>query len=124
MKQKIVGSFTLGSSEVLLVIREGTGGEFWMSPEKGHIPRIKVGIENGWNDMVAIALHEALEMALVECGARFSPAPDHARENGGYLFVMDHTKFACAVAMAGHFLSPALPAMSATYRKWRLKKFK
>ena len=34
MKQAIVGVYGLGADQVELVLREGTGGEFYVQPEK------------------------------------------------------------------------------------------
>ena len=51
MKQIIVGIYSVGFEDVEIVLREGTGGEFFNCPEKGHCPRIKIGADvSNWTD--------------------------------------------------------------------------
>lgn len=48
MKQKIVGTYYAGHQQIQLVIREGDGGEFFLNPERGSLPRIKLGVDKSW----------------------------------------------------------------------------
>jgi hypothetical protein len=123
MKQKIIGFFPLGPDEVQLVLREGNGGEFYIAPEPGHVPRIKVGADQPtWDRIVMVLLHEALELALFKAHVRFDQSHDYAQDSAAYIFVMDHTQYAEAVARCATFITPALPALSKEWNKWRKKK--
>lgn len=123
MKQTIVGSYYLGPESVQLVLREGTGGEFWSAPEKGACARIKVGADcSQWSRVVEVLLHEAMELAMMRIGARFEPAPDYAAGHDSYLFMMDHPKFTEAAARAGGMMADSLPDLAKAWNKWRKKK--
>jgi hypothetical protein len=122
LKQKIVGIFEFGYEQVQLVLREGTGGEFYMIPEAGSLPRIKVGAHDTageWGSCLATLLHEVFEFAMLRADARFSP--DHRVEpksHADYLFVMDHEKFQVCCAKSAEFLVKAVPALSAAFNAW------
>ena len=120
MKQVVVGVYGLGADQVELVLREDTGGEFYVQPEKGKIPRIKVGADHEeWGRIVAVLLHEAFELALHRSQCRFLGSDDMGRDHSEYLFVMRHYQFSDACAKAGYFLSDALPDLSGAWKKWK-----
>ena len=123
MKQKIVGSYLLGDEYVELVMREDTGGEFYLTPEDGHIARIKVGADyESWDDVVRTLLHEALELAAARIGARYYPQDDHGGDTHNYLFVMSHGDFSDACGRVAMFLVSALPDVSGAWKKWAKQK--
>lgn len=121
MRQKIVGNYPLGPLNVQLVLREGTGGEFWTNPDEAGVPLIKVGAdhEGGWTRVVEITLHEALELVMTLRGHRLIREPDYAHDSAGFLFVMDHSQFSEVTAQTGMFLGAALPDLNRAYKKWR-----
>jgi hypothetical protein len=120
LKQVVVGHYNLGPESVQLVIREGTGGEFYANPGKGECARIKLGVDGGqWADVVCTLLHETMEMAMTRICCRFAPAPDYGQDHAGYLFVMNHPQFSEASARVGVFITSALPDLSRAYSKWR-----
>lgn len=120
MKQTVIGSYRLGPHAVQLVLREDDGGEFYLVPESGHAPRIKVGADHkDWGEMVSVLHHEAMELAMTMTGVRYQPAPDFANDHGAYLFVMTHAQFSEAGARTGRFLSDCLPDLARAWKKWR-----
>lgn len=118
-RQKIVGNYELGHQSVQLVLRDGNGGEFYTVPEVGSTPRIKVGADGKWFRVVEILHHEAMELAMTMVGVRFCPAPDNGMDNGGYLFVMNHTQFAEASARTAQFMAACLPDLARAYRRFK-----
>ena len=118
MKQKIIGTYSCGVEEVQLVLREGTGGEFWTMPEKGCIARIKVGANMEWPEVMSALLHEALELQMHRIGCRFDPTGDCGRDHSSYLFVMTHPQFSNVVGRAAQFASAALPDLAKAWKKW------
>ena len=119
LRQVVVGVFCIGAEEVQVVLRSGTGGEFWFIPEEGKIARIKIGADSAWESVVASLLHEALEMQMARHHCRFDPSPDFGRDHSSYLFVMNHPQFSDIVARVGMFTSACLPEVGRAYRKWR-----
>jgi len=121
MKQKIIGVYPCGGEDVQLVLREGGGGEFYTTPEKGHVARIKVGADSGhgWPFLVGTLMHEVMEFAMTRAGLRFTPAPDYSLDNGNYLFAMTHTQFSEAVMRAAMFVAAALPDLAKAWKGWK-----
>jgi len=120
MKQKIVGSFPVGVEYCELVFREGTGGEFYVMPEPGHIPRIKVGADQDeWDAIVVVILHEALELILSRLKCRYETSDDQARDMYDYLFIAQHKNFSDACVRLADFLVPALPATEKAWKAWK-----
>jgi hypothetical protein len=122
-KPRKIGVYPLGLHSVeLWVDPNSSDGRFdlWPNREVGHLPRIQVGLaRKEWHETVAVLMHEALEFASVQNGARFLPSPDYADSSGGYLFSMDHEQFADLVARAAEFITPALPELSKAWKKGR-----
>lgn len=120
MKQKIIGVYPIGMSQVQLVLRGGTGGEYYVFPEKGSLARIKVGADQEqWRDVVGVLLHEAFEYTAMHLALRYAPAPDLSKDNGNYLFVMTHTQFSDVCARSGEFISCCLPDLGKAWDKWK-----
>lgn len=122
MRQKIVGVYELGYEQVQLVIREGTGGEFWFLPETGKVPRMKIGADAEWKAVVAALLHESFELAMCRKGVRWLPDPNLGNDHASYLFVLTHPQFSDACAMASEYLVASLPDLAKAWRKWKKKK--
>lgn len=123
LRQKIVGDYNLGSIQAQVVLRDGYGGEFYSRPEPGSIPRIKVGMDSGdsWFNAVSILHHEVMELCLYQMGLRYGETPDYARDNGAYLFVMNHTEFSEASARTAIFLAECLPDFKKAWKKFKKK---
>jgi len=119
MKQKIVGHFPVGVEYCELVLREGTGGEFYAMPEEGHIPRIKVGADQPeWDDVVVAILHEALELILSRLKCRYDTTDDQSHDMYDYLFIAQHKNFSDACVRLVDFIVPALPAAKKAWENW------
>lgn len=119
MRQKIVGVFSIGFEDCQLVLREGTGAEFYNCPGVGECPRIKVGADvKLWREVVANVLHEAMECYFNRLRCRYDCSYDLAQDHAGYLFVASHPEFSDACARVGAFLSEALPALRSEWKKW------
>lgn len=119
MKQKIVGSFLIGTEYCQLVLREGDGGEFYFTPEDGHIARIKIGADVKWDSLVSTFLHEAIELILSRLKTRFERTDVSVNDMGGFLFVMHHTDLADMCGRLADFVVSALPAAEKEWKAWR-----
>ena len=72
MKQVIVGNYYMGPESVQIILREGMGAEFYPTPERGSIPRIKLGVDQpDWQSLFNNLCHEAFEASLVRINCRF-----------------------------------------------------
>lgn len=121
MKQVIVGVFSCGAEDVQLVLREGSGGEFYCTPEKGAVARIKVGADSSWSDVISALLHEVFELQMTRLMCRYDPTTDYGRDHSSYLFVMTHPQFSNVCGRAAEFLTAVLPSVSKAYKKWHRK---
>ena len=123
MEQIIVGTYDMGWESVEIVLREGTGVEFFLIPETGRGPRIKVGADqNQWSDVVAVLLHECLELEYERAGVRFSPSSELARDHAAYIFVLNHAQFSEAAARVAELLSKVLPDLAKSWKQWNKRK--
>ena len=117
--RKKLGVFELGLHRVRLFATHGTGGAFSTLPGDNGPPQIEVGIDrNDWSFVVGILMHEAMEFSAHTMGFRFTPACDVACDNGGYMFLMDHTQFSEATARASEFVAAAIPVLE---KHWKEK---
>lgn len=122
MKQSIVGTYRLGDEYCQLVLRAGTGGDFYALPEHGHVPRMKVGADHElWGDVLAATIHEAMEFCLCRIKCRLYPQEDHGNDSLGYTFVMSHPDFSDVCGRVAWFLAEAVPDLSEAWRKWKKK---
>jgi hypothetical protein len=120
MKQRIVGTYSLGAEYCELVLREDRGGEFYFQPEDGHIPRIKIGADYAsWAEVVSVLLHETLEFCLARIKARFSPADDWGKDVHAYVFLLAHPDFSDICGRAAGFVVAALPDLSTAWKAWK-----
>ena len=119
MKQKIVGVFSIGFEDCQLVLREGTGGEFYNCPGVGECPRIKIGADiKDWKDVVAVVMHEALELEMNRLRCRYDCSYDMAQDHARYLFVATHPQFSDAVARASYFIAECHNSLQASWISW------
>lgn len=118
MKQKIIGVYPCGGEDVQLVLREGGGGEFYVTPEKGHVARIKVGGDCDWDDVISALLHEAFELQMHRIGCRYDPTGDYGKDHSSYLFVMTHPQYSNVCGRVAQFLTKAVPALHKAWKGW------
>lgn len=125
MKQKIVGIYDCGFEQIQLVLRDGLGGEFYSCPEKGSLPRIKVGAggPNEWGSVVGVLMHEIMEFSMWRQDCRFTP-DNRIRplSHADYLFVMSHEKFNDCITKVAEFVHLALPDLAKAYNAWHQEK--
>jgi hypothetical protein len=123
MWQKIVGSYDSGLLNIQVVAREGKGGEFFANPEKGCIPRIKVGVDyKEWGYCVDVLVHECMELFLTLQGKRYSKAPDLAYDDSEYLFSFTHGDLSACARLCSAILVQCLPDLADVYKKRNKKK--
>ena len=114
----------MGYEQVQLILREGTGGDFWYMPEKGSLPRMKIGADyNTWREVVACLIHETQEMLLDRNNLRFNPTHTISpRDHAAYIFIMTHPQFHDVCAKTADFIAVCLPDLKRAWGKWRKKK--
>lgn len=123
MKQRVVGVYEFGHEQVEVVLREGTGGEFYSIPEKGKVPRIKVGADcQAWDQVVTVLFHEAMELAAHREGCRFDRSDELSRDHCGYIFLMTHPQFSNCCARVGELASSCLPDLATKWKYWGRKR--
>jgi len=123
MKQKIIGTYYCGSTQIQVVLREGTGGEFYNTPEKGLCPRIKIGADyNNWWELVNVALHEIMEYFLNSNNHRYYPDNDVGRDLSSFVFFLNHPQFSDIIAKSAEFLSDCLPVLEKEWKLWKRNK--
>lgn len=124
MKRKHIGYYYMGSEQIQLVARSGTGGEFRTAPKVGKLPIISVGMDyNHWWEVVSVLLHEVMEFCLYREGCRFDPTHDFSKDHSAYLFVANHPQFSNCIARTADFITPAIPELCTAYKSWKkLKK--
>lgn len=119
MKQKIVGIYRAGSDQAQVVLREGQGGEFYFVPEKGSVPRLKIGADyESWNDVVAVLLHETFEFLLTRMDCRLI-IDNYSNDSEDYLFHFNHGKLSDLCARAAMFLTVCLPDFATAWNQWK-----
>lgn len=121
MRQKVVGVYECGWEQIEVVLREGTGGEFWFLPKKGSVPRIKVGADQEWRYVVSGLVHEVMEFQLSRLRCRYESPDDLGRDHSSYIFVYNHNQHSDCAACLADFLVRCLPDMSGAWKKWRKK---
>jgi len=122
MKQKIVGSYYAGNDSVQLVLRDGSGGEFYRTPEDGAIARIRIGADDSWEGVFGILTHEIFELIIDKLRFRFKVDNDFSNSYASYLFVFNHQDFSDICARSAEFIDLCLPDLKREYKNWHKKK--
>ncbi len=117
MKQIKVGCYTLAHLNVDLYLVDDTGGEFFFAPEPGKLPRIKVGAQGTWQDLVVWLVHEAIEFEFTAHQCRLKPDTG-GNSDGQYTFLANHAQFSSICRGAGEFMSWCLSDLVAEYDRW------
>jgi len=121
--QKILGNYSSILTDVQIVVRGGNGGEFWLRPEAGLCPRVKVGLDwQEWPECVSSLVHELMELFLTVRGYRYSKAPDIGNDHAGCVFHFNHEGLSeCACFVSG-IIAGALPDLSDAYKQRNKRK--
>lgn len=105
MKQKIIGVYQAGYTQIQLVAMEGIGGEFYYIPEEGSLPRIKIGVDyDTFAEVHEALLHEILEFLLSITYTRYESTHTINRGHDKYIFMFTHPQFTEVVKNASEFL--------------------
>jgi hypothetical protein len=120
MRQQIVGIYECGWNSVEVVLRDGDGGEYFMIPEKGRGPRIKLGADQDtWQKLVAVLMHETLELVMDTLKHRYIAWQNMGNSHDGYLFMFDHPQFCDITARAAELMAACLPDLAKAWEKWK-----
>jgi hypothetical protein len=127
MWQKKIGVYYIGHEQIELILMEGYGGEIYFTPEKGCLPRMKIGAdEEDWQGLLTCVLHEAYEFTLDRADCRFNATNTiPPRESGAYMFYMSHSQFHDCCSRVGEFLTDgALKDIQKAYKEYHVQKKK
>lgn len=127
MRQKIVGIYRAGYDLIELVLREGTGGDFYFVPEedKNQIPRIKIGAdEKEFYQVFANLQHEIYEFQMTRNNCRFTPSLDISNDYSAFIFVMTHTQFSDISAKASDFIDSCRNDLYDYWNEWQVESLK
>lgn len=121
MKQIVVGNYYMGDESVQLVLRDGSGGEVYLTPEKANkIARMKIGADyNNWWRVVSVLLHEAMELAFIKVNCRYDSNNNLAKTHDSYLFVANHSDFTEICARAAELTATCLPDLATAWKKFK-----
>lgn len=115
----LIGEYMMGYRNVeLYAVSDDTGGNFVLSPDKG-VSTMEVGLDHDhWHEVFNVLLHESLEMAMCDVGARFRPNPCFATcASDTYKFMLDHNQFTEATYRASYFVCASHNALARAHRK-------
>ena len=119
-KQVIIGTYELGWQNVQLVLRSGTGGNFYMLPGDIKEPRIKVGADyDKFWQVIACLLHEAEELAMAIRMCRYTPEDDVMGDIHAYTFFMTHSQFHDVQAATGYYLVSCWDDLKKEWEEWK-----
>lgn len=122
LKQVVIGKYCIGREYVEIVLREGTGADYWLMPEHGHIPRIKVGADvDRFDRLAASLLHELTELVYDRLSCRFDPTNDIGMDHSTYVFIVPHVVFSDACTRVAECLIECLPDIKNAWEKWHKK---
>jgi hypothetical protein len=125
MKQVVIGTFEFGYDRAVLILREGFGGNGTFVPDGGGVMCLKIGADHErWQDIVECLLHEVEEMILSKMDCSYIPGNYIGKSSSSYHFAMSHQQFTEVCARTAEFITPALPKLSAAWKKWKKKKGK
>jgi hypothetical protein len=123
VKQVIVGTYEMGWEHVQLVLREGSGGEFFLVPGDIDCPRIKIGADREhWKHLLVVLLHEAGELAAARMKCRYTPTEEVAGDVHSYLFVMTHPQFSEIQGLAAEFVANCWDDLGKAWNRWCKRK--
>lgn len=126
-ERDVLGTWKLAGVNVQVVVDwTKIGGSFYFAPDAKGPPRIRVGCDHGWPDVVAVLMHEALELVLTLAGQRFKSCQGWGHNHGDYIFHLDHNQFCQAVDKLADFCTVVMPVLAHAYstRKRELKRRK
>jgi len=127
MEQVYFGVYSLNNINVdVYLLPNESGGEFYFSPDKVSLPRIKIGLNfKDWDDVVAVAIHESMEFLLTQKGFRFRQSGRFTNDHADFTFIYNHADFTELCARQAFFLVSLIPKLANAFElKSDLKKLK
>lgn len=119
MKQVVVGVYEVGYDQIELVLREGDGGEFYVLPEKGAIPRIKIGADcENWVEVVDTLLHEIFEYVYDRLRCRYEVSNQTTTDHSAYVFMFSHLLFSESCCRVSEFITSSLTDLQKAWEEW------
>ena len=81
MRQKLVGTYDLGSESVNVYLQHGRGGRYSTRSHDRKIAAMYVGADQvHWHDVLITLLHEATEFAWMRMGLRYAADIDYGED--------------------------------------------
>lgn len=115
-KETYIGNYTLGSLSVDVYLRSGRGAEFWFQPEPGYCPRIRIGADGNWYEVLTRIIHEVTEFSFSMRSCRFTP-DELSQDATSFRFFADHVQFSAVCDDVAFFLSKAEADIKKEWRK-------
>lgn len=120
LRQQIVGTYRIGDERVQLVLREGTGANFYERPDDIQCPRMTIGADQkniGW--LIDSVQHEAQERSMAVIRARWNRTDSYYVDSTSYLFIITHEEFTDVCHRASMFLAECLPDLKKAWKQWK-----
>jgi len=120
-KQIIVGVYAAGWEQIEVVLREGTGGNFYFIPESGKnkVPCIEIGAGyDKWYKVFDVYLHEVDEYVMSKMGLRYRPSDNISDNHDDYIFQMTHTQFTEKNARVAEFICDSTYDLNKAWKTW------
>jgi hypothetical protein len=118
MKQEVLGNYRIGLEMVQVALREGDGGEFYYFPEDGSTPRIVIGADNEFEDVLGVLIHEVGELSMCRLGLRYMGSEDMSNDHSGYLFVLTHPQFSDVCNRLAYAIATVQKDLKKAWKKW------
>lgn len=104
-----VGSFDLGATRVLLYLRRGRGGEYYLRREE--CPYLVIGRDGTWTEISIWLLHEAFEYAMESNKCKYRKTSDFSGASDSVSFMFTHAQFSVMADEVAEFIATVTPAI-------------
>lgn len=104
MKDKLVGIYRLGTHNVKLILTEGNGGHFDLTPKNHSMAKISIGVDEKLEYAVYTLMHEAFEIALTQSRLRYDRSDDTTWDGSRYFFIFNHQDLSHVAIIVGAFI--------------------
>lgn len=114
----LVGTYHLGFRMVRLICDFTTAnGAVFVAPDDHGLPKVMVGGDAPWDEVIGTLLHEAYELTFIDLQTRYKQRPSWSEEASDFIFLMTHNQLSEACERVGSFLDHALPDLRKLYFK-------
>ncbi len=94
-----------------------SSAELQFYPPDGGCPKIIIGINTSWEDVVASLLHETFELQSYYLQCTFERAGTLGGLSSRYHFLLDHTQMDELCCFQGQLIAKSLPTIGKLYNK-------